>query len=341
MAVLTVNPGGGAMYTTLISAINAGGLSDIIELQADIYENLVFYKRVPLIRGQAGIHPKWHPSASGSPWLINGAMNGENKVSNIHFSGAWNAPQVDHNATTVGQVIVLEDCTFTPDAGNNRTYPQAVRIRPQGLNFENVIISRCKFFGHDGASAAPQYHIYVDQTNALDAIEVINCWFSQASTTSVFVRGLAANTVMHMHNCSFNNNQENIDSNSRLYVTNNSLISDVINIVCSGNCAESDFEYNTLSNSDLGEGWGIGNVFNVSKSTEYTDGSSGANEDLHLKTGASAIDAAVDDPLPYHPALAWDLDNAARPGSSPWDAGCYIFTDTGPTTIQRRRILQY
>ena len=341
MAILTVNPNGSAMYTTLSAAILTAAYSDIIEIEADIVENLIYYKDVSEIRGKDGVRPKWTASTSSPHWTINGAMGQPVHVHGIDFVGSLGGHQVELNATTYGQQVLITDCKFYSNAINGFDNDWAgIRVIPQGLQVENLIVDGCTF-GRDDGESVMGFGVIVDQSNTSESIKIYNCDFtdglangSNPDRAAIYARGGWEEPVIWVFNCTIRGWYRSINTDAKGLYTNNIFTDCNEPVLLAGNAAREDFSYNVSSEPfDASTEWGPGNVWGVSDSSLFV-----AWNDHHLVANSPAIGAGINlysIMSPYNN----DLEGTARPVSGSWDAGAFAYGGAIVTAGRRRIII--
>lgn len=320
MADLTVNAGGGAMYTTVAAAVAAAGTADWVVLQSDVTESITFYKNIAGIKSSVvGTRRKWSGTSGAPAWTINGAMSAFMEVVDIWFAGyggTGQQPAVDLNATTNGQQVKFTRCRFSVQ--NQYQYTPCFLIEPQGLNTDNIWMYRCLI---DGTNA--YRGVYLVSSSSSYAVRLENTVIQYAAY-GVDIAGTYSSPVLKMTGCTVVKCNTPFRSSIKTEIRNSLFVDGSVACVLSGSASSSDFQYCGFSyDTNTANGCQTG-LFSAALFTDP------ANSDWSLKAGSSIIDTCSN-------LLTDDVIGTARPQGTASDMGAYEYIPVA--AIARRRVI--
>lgn len=318
MATLTVGTSG-ADYTTIAAAIAAAGAADIVRLITDITEDVNLNKNIAGIESDSPTARRtWTSAGSWVALEINSGINQAMYIKDLIITRTSG----DYEVVRVSTVGVSTAIAFS----NTRFTSVGVAADIFGIFNSNTAnaftFDRCEFIG-DGTNT--QDGLDLDSgSNAVPVCTITNSifrGFNGGSTASgVESDQNTSSNKVNVYNCTFDGNLQGIQTNSRLTCTNCVFTNNTNDIAVYNSGLKSDWTHCAFEEDD-GTGLGTGCITGLTSSNEYVDE---ANNDYHLKAGASCRDAGV-----TIGAVTVDFDNVARPQGSAYCIGAFEFVSSG------------
>lgn len=209
-------------------------------------------------------------------------------------------------------------------------------IRTDSSQFNNVGIVRNMII--HGASGGSAFNGLIKANNR-DVLLMNNIWYDQTRNSATDTKCIWVDADQAQGGV-FNNTVFSVINTDAGNAIGIRLETDSANGTCKNNIAmdaEVDFEFagtnpdsdfNLSSDATADDGGGASNVLSKASSDQFVS-TTGGSEDLHLKSGADAIDVGVD--LVDTPTnVKFDIDGTDRDANGDsWDIGAHLFIAAG------------
>ena len=246
MATLTVNPGGGADYTTISAAIAAAGSTDIIDIQANIDEPVTLNKNVAKIYSSNENPIIWTNTNSNDETLkfLSGLTQAIEFESIIFNKTTTGDPTIGISTLNSNAQFSFYKCTFK--YSGTSTCEIFKSAQNMGAN-NKLIFDRCNFDGSDGNNLREGLH-FVNSVTAIGELTIKSCIFqfldNGSADGAIDLASTGTVTNGKISRCTFANNNIGITVRSAIPIVGCAFVNNTDDIdYAGGSQTDGNFTY--------------------------------------------------------------------------------------------------